>query len=243
MCFQDLFRPRCGCGWGQGLVASIGHVLFGSCGGCGDCAVLAGGALTSRRGGRSAGSPRGFAPIARCADFVRTSRALYQPPPPYATLGSISDSIWQQQERSGEAAEFIVYEHEFKLNEDRLNPLGLDHIKQIAYRLQQGQQFPIVVERGMTSPKAGTQFEYPVHFNPQLDNERRDMVVRALKLLRVPNADERVVVGQAYMPGVLATEAIGAYQRAASFGGLGGFGGGGFGGGGFGGGFGGGIGF
>jgi hypothetical protein len=102
----------------------------------------------------------------------------------------------------------------------------------------------VLIQRSLTSIKPGTEFEYPVNPNPELDMARRDVVVRALAAMGVPNADERVVVSHALTPGQKATEAQRDYNQALNaFGGMGGFGGGfgfggfgGFGGGGFGGG-------
>ncbi len=154
-----------------------------------------------------------------------------------APLGTISDEIWKAQEHNAEASDFVIYQHEFKLNETRLNTSGEDHVKQIAERLLMGQDFPVVIERSMTSPRPDTEFKFPVHPNPELDMRRRHLVVLALERLGVAGADERVVVAPAFAEGYESQEAIGAYGRGMSlFGGGGGFGGGGFGGGGFGGG-------
>jgi hypothetical protein len=89
----------------------------------------------------------------------------------------------------------------------------------------------------MTSPRENTRFGYPVHPNPQLDMQRRELIVRALQTFGVGDAEERVVVAPAFATGFEATEAAGSYMRGIDGGR--GFGGG-FGGGGFGGGFGGG---
>jgi hypothetical protein len=164
----------------------------------------------------------------------RQFRTHAEPP-----LGSISDNIWQTQEYNSEASEFVVYDHEFKLNQARLNTAGEDHVKQIAERLLAGQDFPVVVERSMTSPRENTRFGYPVHPNPQLDMQRRDVIVRALQMLGVADAEERAVVAPAFATGYEATEAARSYTR--GLGTQGGYGGGwggwGGGGGGWGGGF------
>jgi hypothetical protein len=152
---------------------------------------------------------------------------------PEAPLGTISDDIWQMQERNAEASDFVVYMHEFKLNEIRLNRAGEDHIKQIAERLLAGQDYPVVVERSMSKAREDTEYQYPVHPNPELDMLRREVVVRALIALGVHDADQRVVVAPAFATGYKATEAAGAYMRGiqgfggggAGFGGGGGFGG------------------
>lgn len=160
---------------------------------------------------------------------------------PEAPLGSISDSIWQRQEHNAEASDFVVHQHEFAKNSARLNLAGEDHVKQIALRLGRGQNFPVVIERSMMTAKAETEYRYPVHPNPELDMQRRAVVARALSVMGVGDADQRVVVAPAFAEGYRANEAIRAYYRAMFMGG--GFGGGGFGGGvgGGGGGFGGGF--
>jgi uncharacterized membrane protein YgcG len=152
-----------------------------------------------------------------------------QPEPP---LGTLSDHIWQLQETNAEASDFVVYQHEFKLNQARLNMAGEDHVKQIAERLLAGQDFPVIVERGMTTARENTKYKYPVHPNPELDMQRREVLVYALVTLGVADAEQRVVVAPALTPGFKATEAAGSYLRGMSGGGGGGGGGGGFGGGG-----------
>jgi len=88
----------------------------------------------------------------------------------------------------------------------------------------------VVVERSQTSAKAGTKYQYPVHFNPELDMKRREVVVRALTRMGIADADTRVVVAPAFAQPLTGNEAQSAYATGLSGGGLGG-GGGGFGGG------------
>lgn len=162
-----------------------------------------------------------------------------------APLGTLSDPIWQAQEENAEPSKFVIYQHEFKLNEARLNSAGEDHVKQIAARLLSGQNFPVLVERSNTSKRADTEYEYPVHLNPELDMRRRAMIVQALTAMGIADAEQRVIVSPALTRGFQDGEAERAYYQGFSgygTGGYGGFGGGfgGFGGmGGFGGGFGG----
>jgi hypothetical protein len=156
---------------------------------------------------------------------------------PSAPLGMISDSVWQLQEQNAEASDFVVYQHEFKLNGVRLNTAGEDHLKQISERLLAGQDFPVVIERSMTMAREDTTYKYPVHPDPELDMKRREVVVRCLLALGVQDADARVVVAPAFATGFKGTEATRAYLRGLmSGGGFGGGMGGGMGGG-FGGGF------
>jgi hypothetical protein len=168
--------------------------------------------------------------------LVGCAHPFYRSPPPPTPLGAISDDIWRNQEGNAEASDFVIYQHEFKLNTPQLNLGGEDHVKEIALRLQEGAHFPVVVERSMTSPRADTEYQYPVHPNPQLDLARREVVVRALVAMGVHDAESRVVVAPAIAAGMHSTEAAAAYQRGFSGFGFGGFGGG------FGGGIGGGMG-
>lgn len=154
-----------------------------------------------------------------------------------AALGTISDPIWQNQEVNAEMSDFVVYQHEFERNSEWLTTNGEDHVKQIAARLQQGQDAQVVVERSMVSARADTTHKYPVHPNPELDLQRRDIIVRSLLALGVEDADERVLVAPAFAQGITGNEGEQAYIRALGGnqygGGMGGFGGFMFGGGGF----------
>jgi hypothetical protein len=115
--------------------------------------------------------------------------------PPYPPLGTITDSMWKIQETHGEAADFIVWQHEFELNGLRINRAGEDHIKKIAVRIHQGEDtFPVIIERSMTSPQEGTKYEYPIHRNRELDLRRREVVVRVLENMGIADAESRVIV-------------------------------------------------
>ena len=183
-----------------------------------------------------------------------TSPSLfYQPPLPPEMLGTKVDQLMQTQEDNAEASKFVIYQHEFELNEMRegrfadglrLNAYGEDHVREIAENLRMGAPYPVVVERSQTSPKPGTQYRYPVHYNPDLDMQRREVIVRALTRMGIADADMRVVVAPAFAQPLNGNEAENAYGVGMSGGfgggvggGFGGFGGGGFGGGGFGGGW------
>ncbi len=137
----------------------------------------------------------------------------------------------------------------------RLNPAGQDHVRQIARSLiaTQSQNLDadfvpyrlVVVERSDTSKRWQTVHRNPVHFNDKVDAARRQVVVNALTMLGVSNADQTVVVAPAFPEGLNASEASQAYSRGfnygggqnngvqnggGQFGGGGGLGGGGFGG-------------
>jgi hypothetical protein len=176
---------------------------------------------------------------------------FYQSPNGPEMLGTKVDQLNQAQEENAEASKYVVYQHEFKLNvrdEEgrvypgvRLNEFGEDHVKRIAENIRRGAPYPVVIERNRTSVKEGTEYKYPVHFDPELDMRRREVVVRALNKMGIPDADTRVVVAPAFAEPLTAMEAQMSYGRGirnfgGGMGGGGGFGGG-FGGGGFGGGF------
>ena len=170
---------------------------------------------------------------------TRQPLAVQRPLP----LGSEVDQIMLLQENNAEAAKFTIYMHEFELNGTtrdghargwRLNESGEDHLKQIAAGLKQGVEFPVVVERSRTSSKAGTEHQYHVHYNEDLDRKRRMIVVAALERMGVANADQRVLVAPSFAEGLTGPEASRAYNR--GFNSSGGGGGGGAGGGGGGGG-------
>lgn len=160
-------------------------------------------------------------------------RSFYQQPS-IEPLGAISDPIWQAQELGAEQADFTVYQHEFEKNAVRLNTDGEDHVKQLAARLLAGQDTLVVVERSRMTARPDTEYRYPIHTNPELDNQRRELLVLALSSMGVADAEERVIVAPAYATGFEATEAAQAYQQGIGNGaGGGGFGGFFFGGGGF----------
>jgi hypothetical protein len=155
--------------------------------------------------------------VGGCCNLEKT------PTPP---LGAQSDSVWRRQEAGAAASEFVIYQHEFVLNDTRLNAAGEDHLRSIAARLHCGAPLPVVVERSMTSEKPNSEFHYPVNPNPELDMKRRDVIVKSLIGLGITNADQCVVVAPPFAAGYTATQAARAYQRGMSLSGhaQGGFG-------------------
>ncbi len=146
--------------------------------------------------------------------------ARFRDPAP-APLGALSDPIWRNQEANAERSEFVVYQHEFEGDAEWLNTGGEDHVKQIAYRLLNGQDAQVLVERSMTSARENTEYKYPVHPNPELDMRRRDIVVRSLQAMGVADAPDRVVVSPALTPGFTADEAESAYRTGIGASGIG----------------------
>jgi hypothetical protein len=210
-----------------------------------------------RRAG-SVGAGLLLASVVGCSSRCQRVREAYVPPSPQAPLGAITDQIHQIQEANAEHSDFVIYQHEFELDTDQLNVSGKDHVKQIAARLPQlvdpsqraNPQLDerlVLVERSNTSVDDNTEFEYPVHPNPDLDMRRREVIVRSLAAMGITDAEQRVVVSNSLTPGQKATSAERDYHQGLGggfgFGGYGGYGGGfgfggfGGGGGGFGGGF------
>ncbi len=152
-------------------------------------------------------------------------------------LGSASREIWNEQETMAEASKLVIHEHEFKPHSIQLNSAGIDHVRQIARVVQDGVDFPVVVERTMYGDRQGEN-HYPVNPNPELDNKRRDIIVATLQRLGVSNADQLVVVAPDFAQSATGVEAEAAYNRGINagrssgsfgggFGGFGGFSGGG----------------
>lgn len=173
---------------------------------------------------------------AGCSQFRQNYCAQlgdYSPKP----LGTISDPIWQTHETNAEASDFVVHEHEFIGNSAKLNKSGEEHVKQIAARAAEV-PFPILVEPSSMSVQEGSKYRFPIHNDPELDLQRRGLIVQALVTLGVQDAENRVLVSPALTPGFEEFEGERAYNTGFStwggFGnGFGGFGGMGMGGGGF----------
>jgi hypothetical protein len=132
--------------------------------------------------------------------------------------GTISDEVWQQQEANAEASDFVVHEHEWVGNSAHLNAAGAEHVKQIAARAAEV-PFPILVERSSDSSLAGTQYEFPVHGDEQLDLQRRSTIVDLLSQMGVGESDQRVLVSPALTPGFYEFQAQRAFGTAYSQGG------------------------
>ena len=99
-------------------------------------------------------------------------------PPPPTPLGQSVQSVMAQQEANGEALDFVVYEHEFQDGSYRLTASGENHVRQIAARARENSG-TIIVEQSSMAVQKETQFEYPVHNDPELDRQRRSLVSQA----------------------------------------------------------------
>ena len=121
--------------------------------------------------------------------------------PPYDRpfpLGQVSDAHWETQQTNAEAAKFILYDHEFVGDTAKLTPKGEKHLVQIAIRLEHV-PFPVVVEQS------------PDGRYPQLDIQRRELVVRYLSGLGLEGFENRVIVASAFARGLSAVEGEAAY--------------------------------
>lgn len=157
------------------------------------------------------------------------------------TLGTIVDEANLMQETNAELAKLVIYAHEFEVNQQterpnpngggniqssfqyqpearvrgvRLNAYGQDHLRQIALIIDKYTvpDLKVIIERSETSKKWHTKHHYPVHFNEQLDEARRQVVVASLAALGVENADELVVVAPVFSTGLSSREAAAAYH-------------------------------
>ena len=145
--------------------------------------------------------------------------------PDVLPLGSVTRAHWDVMQTNGEAGDFVMYRNEFVDNSSELSPYGRDHIQEIAARMP-STPFPILVQRSWNNA------------DPELDQVRRDIVVRVLTALGNQDANQRVVVSQPYSNGLNSRESELDFARFRSrgFGNGGGGGGNGGGGGGNGGG-------
>lgn len=141
-------------------------------------------------------------------------------PEPPAALGSSVRPMLDLQEAQGEAADFVIYEHEFVAGTARLNPAGEAHLRQIGARAALV-PFPILVENSSEEIAAMVENCPPC---AELDTQRRNVVVAALTMMGVPAASQRVLTSPALSAGLTSAEAERSYSGAVQGAG-GGFGG------------------
>ncbi len=123
--------------------------------------------------------------------------------PPYDRpfpLGQVTDAHWETQQTNAEAADFILYDHEFVGNTAKLTPKGQKHIVQMALRLEHV-PFPVVIEQS------------PDGRYPQVDAQRRQAVIEYLVQIgfEKEHIQNRVIIAPAFAPGLRAVEGEAAY--------------------------------
>ena len=137
-------------------------------------------------------------------------------------VGQVTDSHWETQQANAEAADFIFYDHEFRYDTTKhvdtaqLSPLAKKHLAEVALRLEHV-PYPVVIEE---LPRSHD--EARNHEKGLLEQARRKTIVEQLNRMGVTNADERVVVANAFAEGFTGVEGERAYLNVIS----GGFGGG-----------------
>ena len=121
-------------------------------------------------------------------------------------VGQVTDSHWETQQTNAEAADFIFYDHEFRYDTTRhvdtaqLSPLAKKKLEQVANRLEHV-PFPIVIEE---LPR--NHDEARNHEKAQLEQARRQTIVEQLNRMGITNADQRVVVSNAFPEGFTGVE-------------------------------------
>ena len=120
--------------------------------------------------------------------------------PDIMPLGAISRAHWHTMETNGEASDFVIYRNEFVDNSSELSPYGRDHVMEIAARMP-STPFPVIVQRSLNNA------------DPELDANRRNLVVQVLTDLGAGDAAQRTVVSQPYSDGINSLEAERDYGR------------------------------
>jgi hypothetical protein len=124
-------------------------------------------------------------------------------------LGQVTDSHGETQQANAEAADFIFFDHEFVGESANLAPGAKRHLEEVALRLPHV-PFPIVIEQSMFNAK------------PELDQARRQTIVMQLARMGLPQAENRVVIANAFAEGFTAIEGERAYYSGIIGGGFGG---------------------
>jgi hypothetical protein len=115
-------------------------------------------------------------------------------------LGAVNDVFWETQQTNAEAADFIFHDHEFRGETAQLAPAAKRHLEQVALRWEHV-PFPVVIEMSEFNAK------------PQLDRARRQAVIEQLARLGIHNPEGRVVIADAYTPGLPGVQAERVYYR------------------------------
>lgn len=145
---------------------------------------------------------------AGCAHHDQQSHHTYGGPP-YGPahdrplpVGQASDSFWETQQTNAEAADFIFYDHEFKRmttgegterqETAQLSPLAKKKLEQVALQLEHV-PFPVIIEQFPRTHNAASN-----HQKGLVEEARRKTIVEQLNRMGVTNADERVVLSNAF---------------------------------------------
>lgn len=108
-------------------------------------------------------------------------------------LGSTVRAHYHTMQTNGEAADFIIHDHEFVGNTAELSPSGKDHVAEIGARMRSA-PFPVLVERSENNS------------DPELDAHRRTIVAQVLYGMGNPDADQRTIVATPYGKGLNSQE-------------------------------------
>jgi hypothetical protein len=122
-------------------------------------------------------------------------------------IGQATDSFWETQQTNAEAADFIFYDHEFKRQTTgnheetaQLGPLAKKKLEQVALRLEHV-PFPVVIEQFPRDHDLAKN-----HQKGLVEEARRKTIVEQLNRLGITNADERVVISNAFPEGYTGIE-------------------------------------
>lgn len=163
---------------------------------CYTCDPCSSGTCSTCSTGCSTGCSRGWWPWGGVKHYPRGRYAI----PDIMPLGAVNRAHWHMMETNGEAADFVIYRNEFVDNSSELTPYGRDHIAEIAARMP-STPFPVLVQRSLNNA------------DPELDNLRRDIVVRVLSDLGNQDAAQRTVISQPYSNGINSMEGEQDYGR------------------------------
>ena len=155
---------------------------------------------------------------AGCAGDHHSHKTYGGPPygPPHDRpfpVGQVTDSHWETQQTNAEAADFIFYDHEFRYDTTRhvdtaqLSPLAKKKLEQVALRLEHV-PFPVIIEELPRNHDAAKNYEKGL-----LEQARRQTIVEQLNRLGITNADERVVISNAFPEGITGVEAEQSYSN------------------------------
>lgn len=140
----------------------------------------------------------------RCPDF--STAAIPAPPGNY-----VCRWIGLQKERADEI-DFVIHQHEWYQDGEELGPRGQQHINVLASRLPQCANL-VVVEPYEVRIRAGEKLDAAVQRGRDLDQIRKERIVRALLEAGVLDAEERVVIDYPRDEGLRGAEAPRAYRQ------------------------------